>query len=756
MMSTTTSIRQVPHDVARPGRRRRRPGATATDLAVGAGPRGMDAVHRDATIRGEARGGPRRRGLLALAMAAALAAIAPGCDGAFETSHGAVDEGNAALVEGDAERARAAYQRAAEQIPDSPALSYIRGLAESAAGHHEQAVQLLLRAIDTRRARDLQQRVHAALGLAYSRWGLALERAQPLAGAPDDGSAPDSAFVLERWKRAVDHLEEALLRDPQDVDSLRNLEVALLRVDPPCATRDDDLEPNNRLSQASRVEVRPDEQAEAAGPAGPSPEMAHDRLTWTRQLYSCPEDPDWYALDVQAGDRIEVSLTVPRKATGRVTLDMTDRDGASLLPPTEGDAPRLALEHTVAPADGETLWFRVDNVDLDETSYGMEVVLRPPCASTEDRFEDNDDASQAVTIPAGPLPNLKICPGDEDWFAVELAEGESLFLYAGLRRDGDEPAAPAEEAAGEDEPPPPRPVPLYTEVLAEDGALLARGAPASQGRVSTLFTPGEGRYLVRIWGDDDLEARYDLMVEIVPPCPEGDDRFEDNDTVEDAVDLVEAAQIAAQGAFTAQPGAPAVSPQGAPAGSDAPPVLLARICPDDEDWWKITREGDETLIVTAIFDHAKGDLELALYDALGVEAIAVSDSSSPDQNGEAVVIAPPEGDEAGAEEARGYAVRVRGKEGSENFYILRVDRPSPSDSPSPDGEQGDEGDDQDGDDGEPDPGDEGEEERPPEREERSEPLQDALDKLDRNPQNLEAMERARTSPLSSHPPRRDW
>src|SRR5690606_31289721 len=108
---------------------------------------------------------------------------------------------------------------------------------------------------------------------------------------------------------------------------LRNLEVALLRVDPPCATRDDELERNNGVESASPIEPSGDKAPLQSGVQAPSPEMAKDKLTWTKQLYSCPEDPDWYALEVSPGDRVSVALTVPEK-TGRLGLDMTGLDGA--------------------------------------------------------------------------------------------------------------------------------------------------------------------------------------------------------------------------------------------------------------------------------------------------------------------------------------------------------------------------------------------------------------------------------------------
>lgn len=743
-----------------------------------------------------------RRWSLALVPLALVA-----CDGGvFETSHGAVDDGNAALVEGRVDEARERYTEAAEELPATAPLDYVRGLAESAAGEHEAATQHLLRALDTHDPVMLQQ-VRAALGLAYARWAVALERA-PAAGLvegsgdPDDpDAAPDpKKAALSRWHLAVEHLEDALRLDPTDEASLRNLEVALLRVDPPCSARDDELERNNSAETAAAIEVSAEAEAPAGGPPGAappatSPEMADDELSWTQQLHSCPDDPDWYALELSAGDRIAAELSIPDKPGARLSLELRGPDGEVLSPGVDEDgAPRVAfdLAERPVPVAGRYL-LRVDNVDLEETSYGLEVTVRPSCASVEDRFEDNDGADQAVLMTAGSEADLKLCPDDEDWYAIDLAEGESLFLYVtpqgedqgrpegegasgdedqdgagddGADGAGDDGEAGADEGEAEPAAPPPATL-LTTEIRDAEGALRAVGAPTGQGRVSALLTPGPGRYTVRIVGAEAWEGRYTMNLEVVPPCPDGNDRYEPNETPAEATDVAAVTEQMSQQQGGAQP-------QGGPT------VLFARVCPGDVDWYTITDEGEHPAIVSAVFEHAKGDLSLELFDADGLVSLAASDVSSPLQNGEAVA-APPrpevpdaagtpddDPDDSAPPPPRTFKVRVQGSgEEAENFYLLEVKQPSPSpDSQEQDQEQDqqDEGDqeppeDPQQDESEQDEQDEGDEE--PERDEqqeeqRSDPLQDALDKLDRNPDNLEAQESARKSPVSNHRPRKDW
>ena len=668
---------------------------------------------------------PRARPLIALWLGVASGF---GCDASWlDAPHGDVDRGNEALAAQDARSALMLYDEAAAAIPESRGLHYDRGLALGALRRHDEATQTLLRALDAREP-DLRFRVYAALGAVYARWALEIERSQPVStppaaqldvDAPPVAEGPDPMEVaLPRWERAVDHLEKALALRPDDEAALRNLEVALLRVDPPCRARDLEFEPNNSAGEASLMVLgEPEAPAMSGAPLAPAT-PSEDLLTWKRQLIACPDDTDWFRVELEEGDRLSAKLNAPADK-GRLALSFLEPDGdRTLRPPPRSDRVLSSLEFTVGAGGQGAYLLRVENLGGEEVSYGLEVELRPACDRTDDHLEENDVPEQATDLTPGPIQGLKICPEDPDWFAVVLAEGESLFVFASPRREEDAP---------EDAPSPT----LELAILGPGAAVVARGAPMDTGRVSTLLDPGEGRYLIRVLGGPELEARYDLIVRVVPPCPEGDDGHEDNDIVEDAVDLLAAAQQ--------QPGPPSA---GAPQGGPPPPILL-RVCPNDVDWFLLEGNPEAPTVVSAIFDHAKGDLSLALFDRRGVEKIAQSEPSSPVQNGESLPL-------PAVEEATTFGLRIRGVGSAENFYLLKLDQPQ--------GDGGQEKSDGDGDSKPPD-----EDQQEPESEEEKEsgqaeapqtPLEDRLDNLDHNPENLEARQRARTSPRSA--PEKDW
>lgn len=728
------------------------------------------------------------------------------CDSAFLTADSTVEAANEALTAGRVDDAKKGYDEAASFLPESPTLNYLRGLAASATGDHTAAHDLLLRALDTK-DKTLQQRVQAALGLAYARSALALERtaaANPDPNTPDmapgqpgqpsqtgpDKAAPPNA--LDTWKLAVGFLEDALVLDPNDLESRRTLEVALLRVDPPCSTRDDDLEPNNTREDAKLVEFGEEQTASESDPAKAAEQAGpKDVERFRKQLFSCPDNADWYGLELAAGDRVEISATLP-KDSGKLVFTIHTPDGnkhTELAPSGE------KLRFVVAENQAGRWAIHTDNVDFDEVSYGLEVVVRPACGKTEDTFEDNDSALTAKTVTPGPVPDLKSCPGDEDWYSLVLAEGESLFLYA-------QPEEPAKDEDKKQENKDTAKVPgLDVEILDETGTVRATGAPTGLARVSTLLTPGPGRYLIRVRSaatgfgptlSDPFEGRYSLQFEVVPPCPEGDDRFEDNDMPEDATDFSKASTPE-----NPQGQDPAAMPgqlQQAQQAQQGPPVVFARVCPGESDWWSFTTTGEKPEIISATFDHGQGDLDLILYDESGTTENSRSAMSTAEQNGEAVALPldeelakkkaaqkaaqkagqagqagqapqPLDNDEVLTPTPKTWKLLIRGATAeAQNFYLLRLDQPSGGGGDSQNQDEGeDEQDqedqkDQDQKDQDQKDGQDPSDKKDPPQPEQPEPsaLQDALDKLDKNPENLPARDAANRSPLANQKPLKDW
>lgn len=180
-----------------------------------------------------------------------------------------------------------------------------------------------------------------------------------------------------------------------------------------------------------------------------------------------------------------------------------------------------------------------------------------PADCRPDPFESNDSPAEAAPLGAGRVDELTLCPGDLDWYAVDLARGDRLMVIVNT----DFLAADHFQTVLFD--------PRAEEILQEDSLLIdhtvAEDAP----------------HLLRCQTTDP-RADYDLVVTISRGIPCDDDAFEPNDSAYD----------------------PAVVQAGVYTG-------LA-LCPHDEDWYLLERPPDMRLEVRIEYPAIEGDLDLEL------------------------------------------------------------------------------------------------------------------------------------------------
>ncbi len=176
------------------------------------------------------------------------------------------------------------------------------------------------------------------------------------------------------------------------------------------------------------------------------------------------------------------------------------------------------------------------------------------CRSSDcrpDRYEPNDTPAQAPVLKAGRQDELRLCPGDLDWFGVDLTRGDRLQVIVNIdffAADHFRLALFAPEAS---------------RLLQEDPLLLDVTADA------------DGRYLLRARSSDP-ERAYGLLLKISQgvPC--------DNDTLEPNDGALQASVLTAGR------------------------VVGLALCPYDEDWFVVQRPAGEPLEVRLDFDPFQG------------------------------------------------------------------------------------------------------------------------------------------------------
>ena len=631
----------------------------------------------------------------------------------FITTNDAVDQARELVQAGRFAEALAAIEAALKVLPESAALHFDAGSAQLGLGAYEAAEESLRRALDMA-AGPMREATLYNLGLCFARWALQLE-----------GSEETAVLAKVKWEAAAERFEATLLENPDSADALHNLELALLRAYPPCRSRDDAFEPNDA------PEAAPDLPLSAGQPGGPAPGGAPapgatpgPGTGFKDRLRLCEEDADWFALALTEGDRVSVAVRVSpddeeEPPDVRPEFDLYEPDGRAPVAARREGEDAESMKAGPITTSGRYL-IGVKNPADEPIPYELEVSVLPRCDRIDDTHEPNDTFAQARQLEPGNHPNLRVCPGDEDLFKVALAESESLLVV--LQAQPLE-GRPMVQLLGEDFSP-------LSAAIAEDGQAMA-----------VTFEPGPGVYYIRVFAGSDGESPYSLDVAVVPPCPAGNDPYEPNEHAADAKPLGQ--PPAGQGAPQAPPGGPGQSPGGQGAAPGAP--TLARVCPGDQDVFRLTPPEDKPAVVKVMFQHDKGDLVLERLSPDGEQVKEASDRSSAAQNGEALAL-PPEDREAEV------LIRLRGvDEEAENFYLIKVDQPEGQPDNQRD-QKKDEDKDKDEQEQEPKPKPEPDDEPEPQQE----PMDKQLEKMDRNPKNLEAERARRLSPYRDHRPGKDW
>ncbi|MBM4320951.1 MAG: hypothetical protein FJ125_13610, partial [Deltaproteobacteria bacterium] len=326
-------------------------------------------------------------------------------------------------------------------------------------------------------------------------------------------------------------------------------------------------------------------------------------------LAVCSGDDDFFAVALQAGDTLSVSLRFVH-ADGDLDLHLLDAAGNVLLRST-GTTDTEEVSY-VAPA-ATTPVIRVFGFLGAAGPYSLSIVVEPPLqpGCLDDDLEENDSRAAARVLEPGLYDELQLCAGDDDFYAMALNAGDTLtatlsFVHA----DGD----------------------LDLALLDGQGNLLASSIGVRNEERIEHVAVAAGTVTLRVYGYRGASGVYDLKLDLVPAVPVcQEDRFEDND-----------------GAATARP-------------LDPGRYEDLAICSGDEDWFAVTLAAGEMLDAQISFTHAVGDLDLHLVDAVTRATLVRSDSFDDDEQ---VGYLSRNGGQ--------YLLRVRGWQGAEAPYALQL------------------------------------------------------------------------------------
>lgn len=234
---------------------------------------------------------------------------------------------------------------------------------------------------------------------------------------------------------------------------------------------------------------------------------------------------------------------------------------------------------------------------------------------SDDTFEPNDTSAAAKMVTSGtPLRALRACGGNDDWFRISLAAGDVLEAVAAFNMaNGD----------------------LTLEAYGPGGTTRIAQAPPNPGGTSKRLTADAstaGTYYVRVAAAASVNNTYDLTVTARPRASCADDSSEPNDTAG-------AATSVAVGTRTG-----------------------LRVCPANDDWFKIPLRAGDALDASIAFTHTMGDLDLEVYRPDRTTLLGKSDGVA-DNESLSFRVVPDTGD---------YFVRVYGYMNAQNGYSLTL------------------------------------------------------------------------------------
>ena len=181
---------------------------------------------------------------------------------------------------------------------------------------------------------------------------------------------------------------------------------------------DDELENNDTRQTAAQL-----------GVLEPAPTVN----TW-EGLISCPDDQDWYELDLTDVQIDDLEITI-RFTDADGDLDMFLRDDAGQTP-----CARVADCASESSTDNETIvtgalppgvyFLNVEGFDDEASSYELDVTVTPYICG-DDPFAGNQsrDDAFAANVPFD-RDELVVCKGVSDWFEVDVADGNDLRVVA--------------------------------------------------------------------------------------------------------------------------------------------------------------------------------------------------------------------------------------------------------------------------------------------------------------------------------------
>lgn len=148
-------------------------------------------------------------------------------------------------------------------------------------------------------------------------------------------------------------------------------------------------------------------------------------------LVACPDEEDWYRVDLETGQRLDVGLSFVH-ADGDIDFRIHDLYGDQVASGTSIDDDEAAFAVAQEAGPFHVVVYTIDDLGSD---YAMSVAIGDAPDCPEDPLEDNDSSAAPATLGEGSWTELTVCKDDEDWYRFGLTAGQVLDLTVSFTSD---------------------------------------------------------------------------------------------------------------------------------------------------------------------------------------------------------------------------------------------------------------------------------------------------------------------------------
>jgi hypothetical protein len=210
-------------------------------------------------------------------------------------------------------------------------------------------------------------------------------------------------------------------------------------------------------------------------------------------LQICSGDDDWFRIEASSGDTLAVEIFFSHSG-GDLDMELFHQNNleqslATGVSATDNERISRELE-----ADG-VYYLKVYGYNSARNSYRMTIDLTrgddPPPDECTDSFEPNDVTESAAVIQAGNYEALRICEGDEDWFALELQAGQTVSVLVSFSH-----------ASGD----------LDIQLLDVSQGNIDSGISVDDDESIEFTVSDAGTYYLKVYGYNNAVNSYDLAV----------------------------------------------------------------------------------------------------------------------------------------------------------------------------------------------------------------------------------------------------